>query len=103
MSFSQFISTFKENNQTMVTQNDREFLEILAKKIHNSGLITPAVFFLEMTKPLSLMGSHALVFLGPIINAFVQSENYYRQVEVFEKPENIELLLKMIEKLDKNE
>ena len=71
--------------------------EKIADKICKHGLQTPAVFFLEMTKPVSLLGSHVLVFFGPIINAFIQAENYYRTVEVFEEPGNIERLLKAIE------
>ena len=59
--------------------------------------------FLEMTKPLALLGSHFLVFFGPIINSFIQAENYYRTVQVFEEPKNVEILLELIEKLDKNE
>jgi len=87
-------------NSLSLAEQDRQFLERIAKKIHNSGLVTPAVFFLEMTKPLSLLGSHALVFIGPIINAFIQSENYYRSVQVFEESANVELLLNMIESLE---
>ena len=86
-----------------IEEQDRIFLENLAKKIHNSGFITPAVFFLEMAKPLSLLGSHALIFMGPIINAFIQTENYNRRVQIFEEPGNVELLLQMIENLDKHE
>lgn len=87
-------------NSLSLAEQDRLFLERVAKKIHHSGLVTPAVFFLEMTKPLSLLGSHALVFFGPIINAFIQSENYYRTVQVFEDSANVELLLQMIESLE---
>ena len=79
------------------SDSDLVFLEKIADKICKHGLETPAVFFLEMTKPVSLLGSHVLVFFGPIINAFIQAENYYRTVEVFEEPGNIERLLKAIE------
>ena len=65
-------------------------------------MVTPAVFFLEMSKPLSLLGSHFLVFFGPIINAFLRAENYYKTVQIFENPKNVEILLKNIEKLDRN-
>ena len=82
---------------------DKRFIRSIAERIHRSGFITPAVFFLEMSKPLSLLGSHFLVFFGPIINAFIRSENYYRTVQVFEEPKNVELLLRMIEEIDKNE
>ena len=100
---SKSIPIYTENQDKSISQGDRAFLERIAKKIHNSGLVTPAIFFLEIAKPLSLLGSHVLVFFGPIINAFIQSENYYRKVEVFEKAENVELLLNFIEKLEKNE
>ena len=83
-------------------EQDSAFLQRLAEKIHKSGFVTPAVFFLEMTKPLALLGSHALVFFGPVLNTFIQSENYYRTVQVFEESANIELLLQMIEALEAN-
>ena len=87
-------------NTLPLREQDIEFLQRLAEKIHQSGFVTPAVLFLEMTKPLALFGSHALVFFGPVLNAFIQSENYYRTVQVFEEPKNIELLLQMIEALE---
>ena len=93
------ISVSDKENLRLILQ----FLKKIANKIHEHGLVTPAVFFLEMTKPLSLLGSHFLVFFGPIINSFIRSENYYRTVEVFEEPKNVELLLTMIEEIDKNE
>ena len=97
------ISTHEKIEAINIKDQDIKFLKNLAHRIINSGLITPAVFFLEIIKPMSLLGSHALIFLGPILNSFIQSEDYYRKIEVFEKPENIELLLEMIEKIDKNE
>ena len=97
------ISTHENSEAINIKDQDMKFLKNLAHRIINSGLITPAVFFLEIIKPMSLLGSHALIFLGPILNSFIQSENYYRKVEVFEKPENIETLLQMIEKIDRYE
>ena len=76
------------------------FIERVAQKIYDSGFVTPAIFFLEMTKPLALLGSHFLIFLGPVINAFIQSDKYYRSAQVFEEPKNIEKLLQAIEKLE---
>tara|TARA_B100001175_G_C19262674_1_gene520229 strand:- start:130 stop:453 length:324 start_codon:yes stop_codon:yes gene_type:complete len=83
------------------TSNEEKlFIERVAQKIYNSGFVTPAIFFLEMTKPLALLGSHFLIFLGPVINAFIQSDKYYRSAQVFEEPKNIEKLLQAIEKLE---
>ncbi len=103
MNIKKILSFNSHPGELSLTPEDRQFLEKIAKKIHKHGLVTPAVFFLEMTKPLSLLGSHFLVFFGPIINSFIRSENYYRTVEVFEEPKNVELLLTMIEEIDKNE
>tara|TARA_B110000438_G_C15677286_1_gene590764 strand:- start:13 stop:297 length:285 start_codon:yes stop_codon:yes gene_type:complete len=82
--------------------NEKEFIRSIASRIHQSGFITPAIFFLELTKPLSLIGSHAMIFFGPIINAFINTEDYYKAAEIFEKSENIELLIQEIENLEEN-
>ena len=85
------------NNQS---EQDIIFIRRVADRIHRSGLVTPAIFFLELTKPLSLIGSHVMIFFGPIINAFINTEGYYKAAELFEEPANVELLLREIEKLE---
>ena len=85
------------NNQS---ERDIIFIRRVAARIHRSGLVTPAVFFLELTKPLALIGSHVMIFFGPIINAFINTEGYYRAAELFEEPANGELLIREIEKLE---
>ncbi len=84
-----------------LSNTDRDFITRLAKRIQSSGFVTPAIFFLEMTKPLALLGSHAMVFFGPIVNSFIKADGYYRAAELFEEPETVEFLLSEIERLDK--
>tara|TARA_B100000242_G_scaffold233533_1_gene173473 strand:- start:78 stop:389 length:312 start_codon:yes stop_codon:yes gene_type:complete len=103
MNLKEIFTYNSESSELLLAEDDKRFLEKIAKKIHQHGMVTPAVFFLEMTKPLALLGSHFLVFFGPIINSFIQAENYYRTVQVFEEPKNVEILLKLIERLDKSE
>ena len=91
---------FSNTKPNSLDEQDQLFIERIAKKIYDSGFTTPAIFFLEMTKPLALLGSHFLIFLGPVINSFIQSDNYYRSVQVFEESANIEYLLKKIENLE---
>ena len=52
-------------------------------------------------KPLSLLGSHTLVFFGPIITAFIKRDKYYRATELLEDPKNVEFLITEIERIDK--
>lgn len=92
-----------KTSDTILNEQDQAFIHRIAKKIHSSGFTTPAIFFLEMTKPLALLGSHFFIFLGPVINSMIQSDNYYRAVQVFEEPKNIELLLNQIEFIELND
>lgn len=86
-------------NPNLDPNPDDLFIQRVAKRIHKSGLVTPAVFFLEMSKPLALLGSHAMIFFGPIITAFINAEGYYKAAEIFEEPKNVEKLIVEIEKL----
>ena len=52
-------------------------------------------------KPFSLLGSHALVFFGPILTAFMRQDKYYRATEILEDPKNVEFLISEIERIDK--
>ena len=86
-------------NETL-SKNDIAFINRLAKKIHSSGLVTPSVLFLEMVRPLSSLGSHAMVFMGPIVNGFMQSDGYYRAAELLNNKETLSILLDEIERLE---
>ncbi len=88
-------------NSTL-SEEDIKFIKRIASKIVKSGLVTPAVFFLEMSKPLALLGSHAAIFFGPVLNAFIQSDGYYKAVQIFEEPDNVEILIRELESLEAN-
>ena len=96
-------SAIKTNIQITLSELDKQFVTRLAKRIQKSGFVTPAILFLEMTKPLALLGSHAMVFFGPIVNSFIKADGYYRSAELFEEPDTVEFLLNEIERLDKED
>ena len=56
--------------------------------------------FLEMVRPLASLGGHMMVFMGPIINGFIQSDGYYRAAELLNKKETLSILLDEIEHLE---
>ena len=74
-------TTLESNVLNNQSERDIIFIRRVATRIHRSGLVTPAVFFLELTKPLALIGSHVMIFFGPIINAFINAEGYYKAAE----------------------
>lgn len=82
-----------------LSADDLDFIKRIALKIYRSGFVTAAVFLLEMGKPLALLGSHAVIFMGPILTAFFQADGYYRAAEILEEPDHIELLIRELEAL----
>ena len=85
-----------------LTVDDKNFLTGVAKKIIELKLVTPAIFFFEMVKPLNFIGSQTMVFFGPIVSAFVKTDGYYRAAELFESNVSVEFLISELEKLGKN-
>jgi len=83
-----------------MSAEDLAFIERIAKRIYDTGFITPAVFALEMVKPLALLGSHTMIFFGPVVSAFIKADGYYKAAELFEEPSNVELLISRLEQLE---
>ena len=71
-----------------------------AGKIVEHGLGVPAVLFLEMVKYASFFGSQMLVFFGPVITVFINSEPFYQFADLLEDRKNVEYLLDEIERLE---
>ncbi|MEE8341764.1 MAG: hypothetical protein V3R52_06675 [Candidatus Neomarinimicrobiota bacterium] len=92
--------SINKNKETEISIAEKAAITRIAQKIIDRGFVTPAVFFLEMMKPFSLLSSHALVFFGPIITAFVSGDKYYRATELLENSKNIEFLISEIERID---
>jgi len=63
-------------------------------------MTVPAIFFLESMKPLSFVGSQAMHFFEPFVNAFFPVRDYERFALLMERRENLELLLVKIEGKD---
>ena len=78
-------------------ERQKELLTKIADQIVKRKMTTPAILFFESVKPLSFVGSQALVFLQPIIQAFLNRREYDEIVLMMEERENVEKLLIEIE------
>ena len=67
-------------------------------RIHMS---VPAIMFLESVRPLTFVGSQAMVFFKPIISRFFTSAEYDKLATIIEKREVIDLLIIEIEQKSK--
>ena len=88
------------NNSVTISQSDRELISNLAQKIVKHGMAVPAIFFLEMVKYMSFFASQLLVFFGPVITVFIQSESYYKITHLLEERRNVEFLMIEIERIE---
>ena len=74
-----------------------EFIEAIVERVHGYGLTSPAIFFLEMHKPLHFIAGQSVLlgsgFLAPIFGA----KNVQKMSKLLEKRDSIELLIQRIE------
>ncbi len=82
---------------------DEALLGAVAARVVRMGLATPAVFFLESVKPLSFIGSQALIFFEPFVRAIFNITQYEQFARLLEDRESLERLLVHIETLDEEE
>ena len=67
----------------------------------NHGLTTPAIFYIELNRPLNYIGSQLLAMFEPFIKAFIVGDEYENFVNFLEKRDSIDILLEMFDTYDK--
>ena len=88
------------DNIVSISKTDKQLISNLAQRIVHHGMSVPAIFFLEMVKYMSFIGSQLMVFFGPVITVFIQSESYYKITHLLEERQNVEFLMLEIERLE---
>ncbi|MBQ7568184.1 hypothetical protein IJT17_05190 [bacterium] len=81
-------------------EEKREFLERTAAAIVRRHLTVPAVLALESLRPMSFIGSQALLVLSPMLSLAVSARDLQTLYSLLEERNGIELLLEFIEKYD---
>jgi len=90
----------------LTPEEEEEMIRKVARKIHKYGMEVATILFLESVKPLTYIGSQmGRFFISPFLPAFGEGigrggEKFFM---VFEKRENVEKLLAMLEELAKEE
>lgn len=84
-----------------LSEKEQEILFKLADFIVRKGMTVPAILTLETVKPLNYIGSQAMVFLEPFVQAVIRDVSGYNTFRrMMEKRDNIERLLQKVEELD---
>lgn len=81
-------------------ERQENILHRLAERIVRMGLVTPAIFFLEIHKPLNFLGSQVLLVLEPFARVVFNYNDYHAFALMMEKRANVEKLTQKIEILN---
>ena len=83
-----------------MSEKELEYIEKVAKKIVETDFEGVAIFALQTLRPLYFIGGElATFFFAPYL--YLLDEKGFEAIDVFEKRENIERLIKRVEELIK--
>lgn len=88
-----------EENE-LTEENKKELMKKIADQVVKRQLTVPTIMFLESIKPLSFIGSQAMIFFNPLAQIVYPTEIYGRLQMMFEDRANVELLIQTIEEED---
>ena len=84
-------------------EEQQVLLEKVARQIVKRRLTVPAILFLEICKPLNFLGSQILITFNPFVQSIFNTPEYQKFALIIEKDANVELLMRLIENLDREE
>ena len=76
---------------------DQALFDRLARWIVERRLETPALLFLESSRPLSFVGAQAMHFFQPLVSVLYSGPEYERFARLLEDRANFSILLDTIE------
>lgn len=76
---------------------DAALLDAVAQRVVRYRMEVPAVLFLESVRPMNFIGSQALVFFAPLVQAIFAMPQYERFAKLLEERDNLEILARRIE------
>ncbi len=86
--------------EVTLTDEERDaWIERAAHEVVRRRMEVPAVFMLEMHRPLSFLGSQALIVATPFLGALAGTDNVLKLSKLLEDSRNVERLVNRIEEL----
>ena len=74
--------------------------ERICREVVRRRLTTPAIAFLEMSRPLNYVGAQTLHFFDPIMSAILEGDGHRHFAAFLERRESMEYLCRRIEQLE---
>ena len=89
-------NAFKLPGHRDVTEEEKKLLNDLALKINKRSMGTVVALAFESTRPLHNLGSQALVFLTPMLNAVFNKNETDKFVKLLENPKAVTFFIDAI-------
>jgi hypothetical protein len=77
-------------------------IERLAQRVEALGLSAAAILMLEAHKPLSFVGSQAILILQPLLSFAIDTQTSREYAQLLEQRANVELLIRRLERQGDN-
>ena len=77
-------------------------MEKLCREVIRRQLTTPAIAFLEMSRPLNYIGSQTLHFFSPLISAIAQGDDHLHLATFLERRDSIDRICRRVEELEQS-
>jgi hypothetical protein len=77
--------------------NQTDFIEKVAKRISELGLTAPAIFLLEVNKPLAFIGSQFLLIAQPSLDIFLPHHFTRDMADFLADPAQLDQLISRLE------
>ena len=91
---------FRVSPSKPLGEEDLQLLESVAEAICSRGMAAPALLALESSRPMSFLGSQALVAIKPFVDLLVSTEKYDRFTAILERRDGIEALIDRIGRME---
>jgi hypothetical protein len=82
------------------TEAERPIVDRVCLEVVRRHLTTPALFFLEMSRPLNSLAAAAIHFFTPLLSVLVTGDEHRRFAEFLDRRGSIEHLCRRIEQLE---
>lgn len=82
------------------SDEQRRVADRICRELVRRRLATPALMFLEMSRPLNFLGSQLLHFLSPMLSGLTQSHGHRHLAAFLEHRGSVDYLCRRIEELD---
>lgn len=82
------------------SDEERRVADRICRELVRRRLATPALMFLEMSRPLNFLGSQLLHFLSPVLSGLTQSHGHRHLAAFLEHRGSVDYLCRRIEELD---